>query len=57
MANCVYVIARILHFSPSLAVAGKHEKRQADKRQAVSDWLNPHFLGTMAAFGYIENLA
>ena len=27
------------------------------KQQAISDWLNPHPLGTMSAFGYIENLA
>ena len=24
--------------------------------RAVSDWLNLHSLGTMSAFGYIENL-
>ena len=24
---------------------------------AVSDWLNPHSLGTMSAVGYIENVA
>ena len=43
--------------SPSLAVAGEHRKRhamRAHKPQAVSDWLNPHSLGTMSAFGYIE---
>ena len=36
--------------SPSLAVAGEHGKRharQAHKPKAVSDWLNPHTLGTM----------
>ena len=49
--------------SPSLAVAGKHGKRhamRANKPQAVwpvSVWLNPHSVGTMSAFGYIENLA
>ena len=46
--------------SPSLAVAGKHGKHHAMhalKPQAVSDWLNPNSLGTMPAFGYIENLA
>ena len=63
MANCVDVTARMLHFyisSPYLAVGGKHGKRhamRAYKRQAVSDWLNPNSLGTMSAFGYIENLA
>ena len=49
--------------SPSLAVADKRGKRhamRAHKPQAVwpvSDWLNPHYVGTMSAFGYIENLA
>ena len=27
------------------------------KLQAVSEWLHLHSLGTMSAFGYIENLA
>ena len=66
MVNCVYVMARMLHFtnSPSHAATGKHGKRHAmrmHKPQAVSDWLTPHALGTMSgflsAFGYIENLA
>ena len=26
-------------------------------QEAVSDWLNPHHLGTISASGYIENLA
>ena len=46
--------------SPSLTVAGKHGNRHAvrvHKPQTVSDWLNPHSLGTMSAFSYIENLA
>ena len=30
---------------------------RAHKQEAVSDWLNPHSLGTMSAFGCIENLA
>ena len=45
---------------PYVAVAGEYEKlhtMRAHKQQAVSDWLNPHSLGTMSAFGYIENLA
>ena len=25
------------------------------KQEAVSDWLNPHSLGTMSAFGCIDN--
>ena len=43
MANYVYVMARMLHFT----VAGKHGKRhtmRAYKAQGVSDWLNPHSL-------------
>ena len=46
--------------SPSLAIAGKHGKRHnmpAHKPQAVSDWLNPHSLGPISAFGSIANLA
>ena len=62
MANCVYVMARVLSCisSPSLAVVGEHEKRHAmavQKPQAVSDWLNPHSLGTNTTFGSIANLA
>ena len=46
--------------SPSLAIAGEHRKRHImhlHKQEAVSDWLNPHSLGTMSAFGCIDNLA
>ena len=46
--------------SPYLAVAGEHGKRHsvpAHKPQGVSDWLNPHSLGTISAFGSIANLA
>ena len=60
MANCVHVMAIMLHFPPSLAVVGKHgthHAMRAHKPQAVSDWLNPQSLGTTSAFGYIENLA
>ena len=43
---------------PSLAIAGEHGKRHAmHAPQAASDWLNPHSLGTMSAFGCIENFA
>ena len=45
--------------SPSLAIAGEPGKRnatRAHRQAAVSDWLNPHSLGTMSAFGCIENL-
>ena len=44
--------------SPSLA--GEHGKRhdtRAHNQEAVSDWLNPHSLGTMSASGCMENLA
>ena len=37
-----------------------HRKRHyspAHKKEAVSDWLNLHSLGTISAFGCIENLA
>ena len=57
MANCVCVMTKS---SPSLAIAGDHGKRhetRAHKQEAVSDWLNPHSLGTMSAFGCIDNLA
>ena len=62
MANCFYVMARMRHFLPSLAVADEPGKRhsrraRAHKAQAVCDWLNPNSLGTMSAFGYIENFA
>ena len=46
--------------SPSLAIVDKHGKRHAmpaHKPQAVSNWLNPHSLGTISAFGSIANLA
>ena len=54
MENCVCVLTKIL------AIAGEHRKRQASrahKQEPVSDWLNPHYLGTMSAFGGIDNLA
>ena len=41
--------------SPTLIVAGEHGKRHAMRANymphAVSDWLNPLWLGTIAAFG------
>ena len=37
--------------------AGKRHAMRAHRQEAVSDWLNPHSLGTMSAFGCIENLA
>ena len=46
--------------SSSLAIAGEPGKRhatRAHRQEAISDWLNPHSLGTMSAFGCIENLA
>ena len=63
MENCACVMTKILRLylsSPSLAIAGERRKRhalRAHKQEAVSDWLNPHSLGTMSAFGCIENLA
>ena len=62
MANYVSVMKKyyVCISSPSLAIAGEHRKHHAmrtHKRQAVSDWLNPHSLGTMSAFCCIENLA
>ena len=56
MANCVCICIS----SPSLAIAdepGKRHATRAHRQEAVSDWLNPHSLGTMSAFGCIENLA
>ena len=46
--------------SPSLAVAGKPEKRYAmpaHKPQDFSDWINPHSFGNISAFGSMANLA
>ena len=46
--------------SPSPAIAGehgKHHETRAHTQEAVSEWLNPHSLGTMSAFDCIENLA
>ena len=42
-----------------LAIAAEHGKRatRAHKQQVVSDWLKPHSLETMSAFGSIEDLA
>ena len=63
MANCVCVMTKILLLyisSLSIAIAGEPGKRyatRAHRQKAVSDWLNPHSLGTMSAFGCIENLA
>ena len=37
--------------------AWKSHATRAHRQEAVSDWLNPHSLGTMSAFGCIENLA
>ena len=54
MANCVYVMARMLHFYKfTISRHCRHEH----ELQSASDWLNLHSLGTMSAFGYIENLA
>ena len=55
---CLRDVKKILR----LCKPGEYGKRHAvhahrPKPQAVSDWLNPHSLGTMSAFGCIENLA
>ena len=62
MANCVCVMTKYCFCisSSSLAIAGEHGKRhetRGHKQEAVSDWLNPHSLGTISAFGCTENLA
>ena len=63
MANCVPVMTKMLPLcrtSLSLATAGEPGKRhnvRAHNAQDVSDWLNPFYLGTMSASGYIENVA
>ena len=46
--------------SPSFAIVGDPGERhatRAHRQEAVSDWLNPHSLETMPAFGCIEHLA
>ena len=62
MANCFYVIARMLHlykFTISLVAMepGKRHALRAHIPEAPTDWLNPLSLGTMPASAYIENLA
>ena len=62
MANCAFVMTKMLplYNVPSLVVADEHGKphtTRAHLPEAVSDWLNPLSLWTMAASGYIENLA
>ena len=63
MENCACVMTKILRLylsSPSPAIAGEHRKRHASRaheQEAISDWLNPHSLGTTSAFGCIGNLA
>ena len=36
---------------------GNRYATRAREQEAVSDWLNPHSLGTMSSFVCIENLA
>ena len=61
MSNCVCVMTRILRLNnKTLAIAGEHRKRHASrahKQEAVPVRLNPHYLGTMSAFGCIANFA
>ena len=56
MANRVCVMKNYCVYISSPSLAKRHASR-AHKQEAVSDWLNPHSLGTMSAFGCIENLA
>ena len=49
MANCVSVMTEMMKLSTSMECV-------TQKRQTVSDLLNPHSLGTMLSFGCIENL-
>ena len=44
-------------YSKGLKKPGKRHAMHAHRQEAVSDWLNPHSLGTMSALGYIENLS
>ena len=58
--NTAFQLCINLICSPSLAIASIENvtlSTRAHKQEAVSDWLNPHSLGTMSAFGCIENLA
>ena len=62
MANCVCVMKKILRFKLlqslyKFNIPGKRHATRARRQEAVSDWLNPHSLGTMSAFGCIENFA
>ena len=47
--------AFLYKFTISRRVAGEPGKRHARRAQVVSDWLNPHSLGIMSAFSFIEN--
>ena len=52
--------AAFVYTSPSIAVANEHGKRHTTRAHlpdAVSDWLNPFYLGTMSASRSIANLA
>ena len=58
MANCVCVMTKycVCISSPSLAIAdepGKRHATHAHRQEAVSDWLNPHSLGTMSVFNLV----
>ena len=48
--NCQHVLLTLLYIFLPTAM-------RAHKPQAVSDWLNTDSLGTISAFGYIDNLA
>ena len=62
MDHCISVMTKycVCIISPSLAIVGEHRKRHASrahKHEVVSDWLDPHSLGTVSASGFIEYLA
>ena len=58
MANCVSVVTEMLHLlsSPSLAIVNKHglESWTTSRISGRLSLINPHSLGTMSDFGYIE---
>ena len=61
MANCVWAMKNIafveVHHPLLLHASIENVTVRAHQQEAVSDWLNPHYLGTMSAFGCIEYLA
>ena len=54
---CCGIFRMFLNFAKPLKQAHTTSRYPAHKPQAVSDWLNPHYLWSMSAFRYIENVA